>query len=47
MGKRRAGSQTDNLILDHKKSGIDPTPTFAEGVRHGVEKISKRATRFL
>jgi len=26
MGKRRAESQTSNLTLDHKKSGIDPIP---------------------
>jgi hypothetical protein len=48
MGKRRAGSQTDNLTPDHhKKSGIDPTPTSAEGLRHGVGKLLKGATRLL
>jgi hypothetical protein len=44
MGKRRAGSQTGNLTPEHKKSGIDLFPTFAAGVRHGVEKLWRRAT---
>jgi hypothetical protein len=30
-----------------KKSGIDPIPTFAGGVQHGVGKFSERATIFL
>ncbi len=47
MYKRRAGSQTGNLTPDHKKSGIDPIPTSTGGVRHGVRKLSKRATRLL
>jgi hypothetical protein len=44
MGKRRAGSQTDNLTPDHKKSGIDLFPTSDSSVQHGVGKISTRAT---
>jgi len=44
MGKRRAGSQTGSLTPDHKKSGIDLFPTSELRVRHGVEKISTRAT---
>jgi len=43
MAKRRAGSQTTNLILDHKKSGIDPIYLSANGVRHTVGKLSTRA----
>jgi hypothetical protein len=43
MGKRRAGSQTDNLTPHHKKSRIDLFPTSVEGVRQGIEKLSKRA----
>jgi len=31
MAKRRAGSQTANLIPDHKKSGIDPIYLAAGG----------------
>ncbi|CAK9263538.1 unnamed protein product [Sphagnum jensenii] len=44
MGKRRAGSQTANLTPDHQKSGIDLFPTSEWRVRHGVGKISTRAT---
>ncbi len=44
MGKRRAGSQTGNLTSDHKKSRIDLFLTSKFRVRHGVEKISTRAT---
>jgi hypothetical protein len=47
MGKRRAGNQTGSLTPDHKKSGIDPTPTCNERVRHGVGKLLKRATRLV
>jgi hypothetical protein len=47
MGKRRVGSQTGNLTPDHWKSGIDPIPTSVRGVRHGVGKLLKRATRLL
>jgi len=44
MGKRRAGSQTGSLTPDHLKSGIDLFPTSDLSVRHGVGKISTRAT---
>ncbi len=47
MGKRRAGSQTDSLTPDHKKSGIDLFPTFVAVVRHGVGKLSTRAITFV
>jgi len=47
MVKRRVGSQTDNLTPDHKKSGIDPIPTCADGVRHIVGKLLRRATSLL
>jgi hypothetical protein len=45
--KKKAGSQTDNLILDHKMSEIDLTSMRVGGVRHTVEKISTRATTLL
>ncbi len=44
MGKRKAGSQSASLTPDHKKSGIDLFPMSDLGVRHGVGKISTRAT---
>jgi hypothetical protein len=47
MGKRRAKSQTGSLTPDHSKSGIDPIPTCDERARHGVEKLSRRATRLV
>jgi hypothetical protein len=47
MGKRRAGSQTGSLTLDHKKSRIDPIPTCVGRVQHGVEKLLRRATRLV
>jgi len=47
MAKRRAGSRTDNLTFDHKKSRIDLFPMSDSGVRHGVEKLSMRATTLL
>jgi hypothetical protein len=47
MAKRKAGSQTDNLTPDHKKSGIDPTFVHADGVRYTVGKLSIRATTLL
>jgi hypothetical protein len=47
MVKRRARSQTDSLTPDHKKSGIDPTPGCAEGVRHTIGKLLRRATSLL
>jgi hypothetical protein len=47
MGKRRAGSQTGSLTPNHKKSGIDPIPVCADGVRHTVGKLLRRATSLL
>jgi hypothetical protein len=47
MVEKRVRSQTGNLTLDHKKSGIDPTLVCADGVQHIVEKILRRATRLL
>jgi len=47
MGKRRAGSQTNNLTPDHKKSGIDLFPTSPWKVQHGVGKLSTRATTLI
>jgi hypothetical protein len=47
MVKRKARSQTANLTPDHKKSRIDPTPGFSEGVRHTYEKLLSRATSLL
>jgi hypothetical protein len=44
MAKRRVGSQTNSLTLDHRKSGIDPIPLCAGGMRHAVGKFSMRAT---
>jgi hypothetical protein len=44
MSKRRAESQTSSLTRDHKKSRIDLFPTCALGVRHGVGKLSLKAT---
>ncbi len=32
MANGKAKSQTNNLILDHKKSRIDPTSMCADGV---------------
>jgi hypothetical protein len=45
--KRRAGSQTDNLIPDQKKSRINLIYLAAEGVQHIVEKLLMRATACL
>ncbi len=47
MAKRRAGSQTANLTLDHKKSGIDPIHLAVGGVPHIVGNLSTRATTLL
>jgi hypothetical protein len=44
MVERKAGSQFDNLIPNHKKSGIDPIPVHAGEVQHTFEKILRRAT---
>jgi hypothetical protein len=47
MAKRRVGSQTVNLIPDHKKSGINPIYLAVGGVPHIVGKLSTRATTLL
>jgi hypothetical protein len=47
MAKRRAGSQTINLTLDQKKSGIDPIYLFADDMRHIVGKLSTKVTTLL
>jgi hypothetical protein len=47
MAKRGAGSQTGNLTPDHYKSGIDPTPACADGMRHTIGNFSMRATSLL
>ncbi len=47
MGERRAGSQTDSLTPDHKKSGIDLFPTSELRVQYVVETISTRATSLI
>jgi hypothetical protein len=44
ISKRRVGSQIGNLTRDHEKSGIDLFSTSDLSVRHGVGKISTRAT---
>jgi hypothetical protein len=47
MAKRRAGSQTANLTLDQKKSGIDPIYLAADNVIHTVGKLLTKATNLL
>jgi hypothetical protein len=47
MGKRKAGSWTDSLTPDRKKSGIDPILVCADGVQHIVGKLLRRATSSL
>jgi hypothetical protein len=47
MAKRRAGSQTGNLTLDQKKSGIDPIYLAADNMPHTVGKLSTKDTTFL
>jgi hypothetical protein len=44
MAKKKVGSQTGSLTPDRGKSGIDPIPLRAGGVRHAVGKLSTRAT---
>jgi hypothetical protein len=38
VAKRKVGSQIANLISDHEKLGIDPTPVCVGGVRHTLER---------
>jgi hypothetical protein len=47
MVEKRARSQTGSLTPNHKKSGIDPTPGCAVGVRHTVGELLRRSTRLL
>jgi len=45
--KERLGIKIGSLTPNHKKSGIDPTPVRASGVRDAVGKLSTRATTLL
>jgi hypothetical protein len=47
MVKRKAGSQTDSLTPNHKKSGIDLVSSCAGGMQHAIGKLSTRATTSL
>jgi len=47
MGKRKAESQTGSLTPDHKKSRIDLIPVCADGLRHTIGKLLRRATSLL
>jgi hypothetical protein len=47
MVERKVMSQTSSLTPDHKKLGIDPTPVCADGMRHTVGKLLRRATSLL
>jgi len=47
MAKRRAGSQIGNLIPDHQKLGIDPTPMRVGEMQCTLGKLSRRATSLL
>ncbi len=47
MVERRAGSQTINLIIDQKKSRIDPIYLDVEDVQYNVEKHLIRAITLL
>jgi hypothetical protein len=47
MVKKRARSQIGSLTPDLKKSGVDPTLVCADGVRHTVGKLLRRATSLL
>ncbi len=47
MAKRRARSPTANLIIDQKKSRIDPIYLAVDNVRHTVGKLLTRATTLL
>jgi hypothetical protein len=42
--KERPGSQTDNLIPEHKKTGVDQIPLRSGGMRHDVENFSTKVT---
>jgi len=47
MAKRRARSQIANLILDHKKSGIDLIYLSADNMQHTITKLSMKTTTLL
>ncbi len=47
MAKRRTKSRTASLTPNHKRSGINLFPMFDSGLRHGVGKLSTRATTLL
>jgi hypothetical protein len=47
MAKRKARSQIDNLISNHKKSGIDLISLRAVGMQHTIGKLLTRATTLL
>ncbi len=47
MAKRKAGSEIDSLIPEHKNLGIDPISLCAGGMQHAVEKLLRRATTLL
>jgi hypothetical protein len=44
MAKIKAMSQIGSLTPDHRKSGLNPTPLRAGGLRHTVGKLSMKAT---
>jgi hypothetical protein len=39
MAKTKVESQTASLTPDHGKSGINPIPLCAGGVRHAIGKL--------
>jgi hypothetical protein len=47
MVKRKVESQTGNLTLDHRKSGIDPISLRTGGMQHAIRKLLTRATTSL
>jgi hypothetical protein len=46
-GKKKVESKTNNLTLDHKKSGIDLTPMCAGEMRHNAGKFLMKAITLL
>ncbi len=46
-GKKKGGSQIDNLTPDHKKSGINPTSMRTGDMQHTVRKLSTGTTTLL
>jgi hypothetical protein len=41
MAKRKVGSQTGSLTLDHEMSGINPIFMCASGMQHTVGKLQR------